>query len=311
MVSRFRYDMGGKVYLDVYSIDPEIREGDLEKTVKSSLLSTKHKSPVDLVELSNQIEHIGTYSSFAGVNFQASFDKYSVPEQLRPYRDAIKLKFNNSIIVFRDGKVFAPPNIIKGEYRDFISTHLKKVPAQLVPEKYPAGKTIAELLPEWGLSRDSVAKYLAIVHRLSPSNGKEITFVYRNEKVHIAPNCIALSGSTPEFPDNFNHERFSWDDYFKEHIAKEMEEEYCLSKNEISLGKLHFLNDVEEIPMIIVEINTPLSTMQLAEKSYDQPKPKEEHSIFFSVKKEDTKKMLDVFDLHPPTARAIDLIRSH
>ena len=309
-VPTYKHNLGGGFHLTAYSIDPQITSGELGKCIENSLLETKGKSPANLGKLSGDIQHLGSYKEFSELQLQPSFDKYEMPAQLHKHRDAVKLKFSDSIIVYREGEVSVPGKVIKGEYRDFVSTHLKRVPSQLVPEEYPDGKTIAELLLEWGLSKNNVAKYLGFAHFMRPSNGDEFSFIYRSKNVHIAPDCMAISGLTPKFPEQFNHEGFSFDEYFRNHLADEMEEEYCLNREEFDIGKIHLMNDVTEIPFAVIEITTPLSTEELAHKAYDQPKPKKEHSIFFSTEGRGLEKVLDQFDVFPSTARVMDMLKS-
>ena len=304
--NNYKFNFKGGGYLEAHSINPEIGSGELERCVNDSLLEIKNKKPIDQKELAKKILTIGVYPNISEIGLKPSFDKYNVPEKLKPYRDAITLGFSDSIIVFRDGKISSPGEIIKAEYRDFASTHLKKIPSKLVPEVYAEGKTIAELLYDWGESPDIVAKFLGLAHFLTPSNGEEFSFVYRTKNLHIAPDCMALSGSTMKFPDRFNHREFNWNNYLKEHLEGEMEEEYCLNPDEFSIGRIHFMNDIDEIPFLVAEIKTPYSTKELAEKAYNQPQPMKEHSIFFSTKRDRLKSILSNFDILPSTAKVID-----
>ena len=89
--AHYRHALGGGEYLDAYSIDPNVGESELKKCVRDSLLTTKGKSSVDLEALSRDIQNIGVYQDFSELQFQPSFDKYQMPEQLHGHRDAIPL----------------------------------------------------------------------------------------------------------------------------------------------------------------------------------------------------------------------------
>lgn len=307
-VANYTHNLGGGSVLTAYSIDPAVGKEALRQCVEDSLLSKKGKSPADLLALSSSIPRIGVYDHFSGMSPQFSFDKYNVPEQLHAFREAIKLGFSESFIVFRNGDISVPAQFIKGEYRDFVSTNLIAIPAKTVPGKYPEGKTIAQLLPEFGLSDKDVAKWLGCAHFMTPSNGQEFSFVYRGKTLHIAPDCLALSGSTTKFPDHFNHESFNIDNYFRSHLAGEMEEEYYLKQDEFGIGKVHLMNDTAQIPFVAVEIKTDVSTEELATKAYGQKQPMKEHPIFFGTDKSGLRKLLEQVDLFPSTARVMDLV---
>jgi len=309
-IQKYNHSLEEGSNLTAYSIDPEIGKSELKQCVENSLLETKRKEPANLVELSQSIRKIGEYQTFSEMQPKFSFDKYNVPQKLHDFRDVFQLGFSDSIIIFKDGNISTPSKFIKGEYRDFVSTHLKRIPSDLVPESYPQGKTIAQLLPEWGLTKKDIANYFGFAHFLTPSNGEEFSFVYRGENLHIAPNCMSVSGSTPTFPDRFNHEGFDIDTYLKSHLADEMMEEYCLNPEEFEIGKIHFMDDQNEIPFAAIEIKTPLSTEELAVRAYDQPQPKEEHSIFFGIDRNNIGSLLNNFDVFPSTARIADLCKS-
>jgi len=307
-LTSYKHDLGGGSVLTAYSIDPAIDKKALEECVEGSLLSRKSKNPADLNALSKTMPLVGVYRNFSAMNLRFSFDKYNVPEPLHKHRDAVQLRFSDSIMVFRNGDISVPAGIIKGEYRDFVATDLKRVPSDLVPDTYPKGKTIAELLPRWGLSDKAVAKWLATAHFMTPSNGAEFSFVYRGKNLHIAPDCIALSGSTPKFPDQFNHKSFNVDTYFKDHLIGEMQEEYCLNPDEFEIGKLPFINDTAQIPFVAVQIKTSASTEELARKAHNQKQPMKEHSIIFGVDKGGLRKLIEQVDIFPSTARVIDVV---
>jgi len=313
----YEYDLGNGSALTAYSIDPKIGVDGLRECVEASLLSTKEKSPLNLETLAQRIPRIRSCQDFLGLGFSFSFDKYFMPVQLHAHRDAYTLGFSDSIAVFRDGKVSSPGELIRADYRDFVSTDLQSVPSKKAPDSYTAGKTVADLLPEWEVSPDAMAKYLGFAHFLRPASKQggsepDYSWVFRDENVHIAKNCMALSGSTPKFPEQFNHEGFSIEDYYRSHLGDEMKEEYCLSKapedGEFSIGGIHLMNDTLQVPFGVVELTTPFSTRQLAERSYGQPQPMKEHGIFFSTDRNGLNAVLEQFDIFPSTARVMNMM---
>lgn len=301
----YEHDLGNGSILNVYSIDSSIDLESLKKTVESNLLKTKRKSQVNLDELVKRIPIVGEVNNFSELEICASFDRYEIPKQLLPYRDAIRLKFSDPIAIYRDD-VRIPLKLIKGEYRDFVSTHLKAVPGDLVPDKYPKDKTIAELLLEWNLDYKSVARLLGFAHVMTPKNGEEISFVYKNREVHIAQDCMAFSGSTPKFPEQFNWNGFSYDDYYRRHLDEEMKEEYCLKSEKFKVGKIYLIEDIAEVPSVSVEIVTNYSTKELAEIAFGNSEAIKEHRIFFSTNRESLKALLEQVDFFPHTARVLE-----
>ena len=157
-----------------------------------------------------------------------------------------------------------------------------------------------------------MAKYLGFAHFMRPADGEEYSFVYRHKDMHIAPDCMAVSGSTPKFPEQFNHKGFSIDNYYQTHLGEEMEEEYCLSKapedGEFRIGGIHLMNDTLQVPFGVVELATPLTTRQLAERAYGQTQPMKEHSTFFSTDQNGLRAVLEQFDVFPSTARVMDMM---
>ena len=99
-----------------------------------------------------------------------------------------------------------------------------------LPELYPAGKTIGQLLPELNLHYNDLASYLGFAFILMPDNGREVSFVQRAKNLGIAPDCMALSGSTPQFPKQHS-KGFDFGSYFESCVAEEMQEEFRIGSN--------------------------------------------------------------------------------
>ena len=280
----------------------------MKEVVIGNLLTTREKDPVDLEELSKNVSLVATVENFSELNIQPAYDRYEVPYQLKPHRDAVKLKFNEPKAFCRSGRVEVPLQLVLGDYRDFVSTFLDNIPHNRAPDYYPKGKTIGELLPEWGLDYRDMGRYFGFSHLLTPDDGREISFVL-NKSEHIATNMIGLSGSTPDFPDRFNWKDFSYDVFYGNHLDVEMKEEYNLRPDDFDIGLIRLLDPRIEIPHAAIQIITDYTTRQIAELAYGHEKPLKEHSIFFSTDKYGLSKVMEQLDIHVPNLFEFDFLK--
>tara|TARA_Y100000034_G_C6856569_1_gene389333 strand:- start:246 stop:1139 length:894 start_codon:yes stop_codon:yes gene_type:complete len=282
--------------LTAYSIDPDMNGEELEKIVSGHRLSVKGKSPIDLNQAANRVRFVREVGRFEDLQIQASFDKYEVPEQLKPYRDRVVLGFSDSVLIPINGDLDIPIKAVKGEYRDFRSTQMSRIPSEEVPDTYEDGKTIEELLPEWGLSYRDLGRCFGVAHVLRVSGGDAISMVYSGD-VDVYANSIGLSGSTPGFPEKFNQEEFSYDEFFKEHLDGEMREEFNLSPNNYRVNGVKLFDAIEDKPIFCVDMVTDLSIEELVRGAYGMPDPLKEHSIILSTDRKGMASVMRGFDI--------------
>jgi len=215
--------------------------------------------------------------------------------------------FNGSIMVVSEG-VGLPLKTEKGGYFDFKATTPKAIPAELLPKEYPSGKTIKELLPTYNLCLDDLARYFAFAFVLLPENGEKISLVKRAKGLGISADCIAFSGGTPEFPKDHNKKDFNITDYFKNIILTEMVEEYKLNANEINIGSSYFTDDRDTIPFLSVEIITPLSLKEIAQRCYGNIDSIKEHPVIISADFNSIPRLINNFAMLPSTAYVLNQI---
>lgn len=300
----FMYDLGNGLFLDAYSLNPEISAEDLDEILSSRDAIRE----VDLEALAETMPVIAELDSLGGLELEVSDEVYTVPEQLQPFRDILKVQLpnegqHNGPIMVVKGEVKLPLPLFKAGYFDFKATHLIAVPAERLPGQYPANKTVRELLPEYGLEVDQMARYVGFAHIMRPNNGKEISFVQRAEGLGIAPDCMALSGSTPRFHEDFFKEGFNFQQYFEEHVRKQMDNEYGLGPNEFRIGKSYFIDDKREIPFVAIEIITDLPAKELAKKAH-----REEHTILYSINPMAVDTLIHRFPIFPSSAYVMNLV---
>ena len=217
---------------------------------------------MDLKSLATDLPVKAVLPSFERLKVTVSDEQYIVPHQLQPYRNTLdnvlkqKGMFNGNIMVIK-GDVEVPLTLYKGGFFDFKATQLTAIPADLLPDKYPSGKTISELLPQYGLDVNQTARYLGFAFIMLTSNGNEISFVQRAKGLGIAADCMALSGATPPFHEDFLKKDFDFPGYIRKVIEREMAEEYKLSPNELRIGSCYLIDDKKSVPFIAIEITTP------------------------------------------------------
>ncbi|MBW2975563.1 hypothetical protein KY366_07620 [Candidatus Woesearchaeota archaeon] len=219
----YEYDLK-KGSLKAYSLNDRIDQTNLERIVSSR--DGKHE-PLSLMEIEKDIIIVRELNSLGELEIKVSPEPSHVPKEFQPSRrllenqkkrkmliDAYRLKtnnpdalqdlyniFNGSVMVVKDGNVKIPLEVCKGGFFDFKATELISVPSLLLPKIYPEGKTIGNLLPEYQLSINQLARYLGFAFILLPSDGAEISFVHRAKGMGIATDCMALSGATPFWRD--------------------------------------------------------------------------------------------------------------
>ncbi len=298
--ANYKYDLGKGITLEAFSVDPALSENDL-----AALLSSKDgTAQPDLEGIKRDISYIGSVDSFNDIEVRLNLEKkYEVPSQLQAYREAVgktsdaKGRYNGPVALF-DGPVSMLLCLFQGGYYDFIATKLKAIPHDLVPDEYPAGKTISELFTEWGINTEERARYLGFAHLMLANNGTEVCFVQRAKEMAIAPDCISVSGSTP---NPTLSPQFNFQQYCEEHIQAEMEEEFNLNPSEFHIGGVHVFDDKKEAPFAALEITTPLTTRVLAERIYGNTQAIKEHPVIYSMPREGVDILLERFPVFPST----------
>jgi len=311
----YRHDLGKGLYLDSYSIDPNIGESELVKIV-----SSKDGSADPALELpAPHIYLIDHLSSFGELKVDVVDTLYAVPPVLQPYRAALgvkldsmtypngKKKYHNGNIAVVDSPVKMPIRLHKGGYYDFKATQLDAVPGDLLPDVYPASKTLEELMPEYEITNNQRARYLCLAFIMLPNNGKEVSLVQRAKDLGIAADCMAVSGGTPPFREDFLRQGFNFQEFYEDQIAEEMKEEYSLQGDEFNITCMYVLEDERILPHVAVEIVTPLTTRELAQRNYGNKKTIEEHPVLYGMKTEAINTLIARFNQLPSVAYFLHL----
>lgn len=306
----YSHDLGDGLTLDAYIIDPNISIDNLKNMILSKDGIT---TDINLERTAKIMPVRAKLNSFNDLSINISKEVYHVPKQLKPFREALedKLisegKFNGNIMVIK-GDVRQPLTLLKGGFFDFKATQLTSIPSELLPSLYPKNKNIAELLPGYGLNITQMARYLGFAFIMMPNCGQEIGFVQRAKGLGIAADVMALSGATPEYHDDFLKEGFNFQEYFKQVIEKELNEEYKLKSNEIEIGKSYLIDDTREIPFIAIEIITPLSTKEMAQRAYGDKEIIKEHPILYNINPKAVDKLINRFPIFESSAYIMDMI---
>ncbi len=300
---KYKYHLGGGIYLEAFSVDPDLKEKDL-----AELISSKDgTAQLDSGSITC-VKHAGHVNRFDELEVRLNLEKtYTVPMRLQAYREAVgrnsdaKGRYNGHVAIV-DGAVGIPLQLFQGGYYDFIATKLGNVPSELVPEQYPAGKTIVELFKEWEVNLEERARYLGFAHVMFTENGEKLSLVQRAKGMAVAPDCVALSGSTPnpKFAPCFNFQQ-----YCKEHINAEMKEEFALEPGEFQLAGVHLFDDTEQSPFGALEIKTPKATQMLAEGIYGNIQAINEHPVLYSVPLGGVDMLLRRFAVFPSTVQVL------
>jgi hypothetical protein len=115
--------------LNAFSLDPELSSSGLEETVKKELT----KPIADINIAAKAIEFIGSFITFNGIQINISDEPYSVPEQLKIFREALGNKLDalrkpgalfpkNGNVAIVKGEVKLPLTLCQGGYYDYHST---------------------------------------------------------------------------------------------------------------------------------------------------------------------------------------------
>jgi hypothetical protein len=175
-----------------------------------------------------------------------------------------------------------------------------------VQKSYPVGKTISELLPKYDLDISQMARYLGFAFIMLPSNGQEISLVERAGGLGIAEACMAFSGKTPAFHNDFLSGNFDFKEYFESNVNKAMEKEYKLNPNEFTIGKCYLIDDIRLIPFVAIEIKTDLSTEDLAKRCYGDKDVNKQHSVLYSVNPNAIDSLINRFPIYYSTAYVLN-----
>lgn len=297
-------------YLNAYSLEPKMTQQELRKLL-SDLRTTE--ANIDLVRLETEMPLIANLELLTDLEIQTINQEYEVPEPFQAYREALDDKlstegmFNGPVMVVK-GAVSNPLTIIKGRYFDFKATELTAKPGELLPDLYPADKTIAELLPEYDLTNNNLARYLGFAFIMRPDNGAEVSFVQRAKNLGVAADCMAFPGSTPTYPSDFNNPDFDIHEHFAANIRDEMKEEYALESDEFQVEKSLLIDDTNSIPFLAITIATPLTTQELAKRTYGKKEVLKEQTILYSVKPVATSVLITQFPVLESSAYIMSLI---
>jgi len=155
---------------------------------------------------------------------------------------------------------------------------------ELQEAQYPAEKTIEDLMQEHGIPNERRGRLFGLAHLMFPANRNEFAFVQKIEGLGIAGGCMTLQGSTPLYNPNFFNPGFDFQTYYMDHLAREMMDEFGLKEDEFSVDGIWLMDDKIVSPFGAVRITTPLSTKELAERTFGQSEPLEEHNVLYYIR---------------------------
>jgi len=294
--------------LSAFAVDPNITEEELAGFVKARDGTSK----LDLANLAKDVLPKGRVESLREMTVDVLDESYKVPEQLRAYREALEEKlsaqgkFNGPVAVL-DGELGRNIRLRRGGYFDFMATKLEVVPATLVPDRYPSGVSIEQLMKEYGIVNEQRARFIGFAFLMLPQNRQEFQLVQRAKGMGIAADCISSSGSTPPFNDDFFIGGFNFGEYWENHVAQEMEEEYKLGKGEFRIDGAYIIDDKKTVPHLALEIQTTPSTAALAERIHGDKSAISEHPVLYSMPPKAIGTFLRRFDVWPSVAFISDL----
>lgn len=282
----YRHDLGNGEFFDAYSLTPDFDHDKLEETV--SKLHGKANLTMDGMDL--RFSKTDRIDSLTDLTLDIQDGAYSVPEPLKPYREAIQRDWEskgkeNGPILISKGDIRVPLKVIQGYYCDFLSTKLGNKPAELLPDAYQAGKTVEQILTDAGISIEERGKYFAFAHLMRPSNGEEFLLVQRAKGMGIAADCIATSGSTPDLVlDSFESKKpGELEKWWSQHFADEMQEEFKLQNGDYRVGAIDFFEDRKVIPFGLVQITTTMPAAEIARRAYGDPRVLQEHLVLYNI----------------------------
>ncbi|MEK6820254.1 MAG: hypothetical protein AABX71_00910 [Nanoarchaeota archaeon] len=170
-------------------------------------------------------------------------------------------------------------------------------------EKYPAGKTLGNIMAEYGLKDEERARYFGFAHFIFPENGEKLQLVHRAKKMIVAPDCISSAGSTPRFSKDFFKPGFNFQQYYEEHIAQEMNEEFKLEKGEFGIKGFYFSHLINTgILNPAFEITSPLTTKEMVDRIHGDEEAVSEHPVVYGMPVEAVPVLLKRFDVLPDIA---------
>ncbi|MAG02062.1 hypothetical protein CMI42_01890 [Candidatus Pacearchaeota archaeon] len=279
-VPTYQHKLDDNHVLNAYSIDPSIGSQELESLVRDN--DGIGNDP----DKAKEISLVRKFDSFDDFDFVVVEGRYEVPEQLRAFREAIGKEYDNKgryngPVAIVDGSVELPLKLKQGGFYDYAATKLGAIPAELLPDSYPADKANGELFEEWGIPNDERAKYLGHAYLMLTNNGKELTLVQRAKGMAVAGDCMGVAGSTPN--PNFSEHGFDYVNYVKGHVNDEMMEEFKLGPDDFSVSGIYLFNDKRNMPFCALEINTSLSGEDLASRIHGDPGAIKEHPVIYSI----------------------------
>ncbi len=168
--------------------------------------------------------------------------------------------------------------------------------------------TLEQVMPELGITNDQRARYLGFAFMMQPGNGREISLVQRAKGLGIAADCISSSGGTPPFQKEFLTPGFDFPKFYTDEVKKEMGEEYNLEQGEFDIGGVYLIDERKQIPFGAVEITTPATTAELAQRIYGKKDAIKEHPILYGMPIEATESFLNRFEIFPAIRFALGLI---
>ncbi len=311
MVISYKHDLGGGLYLNAFAIDPKMTEDEL-RTIVNSL---DGKANLNLEDLSKIIIKTDYVRSIHELKLIPESGKYEVPEPLKHYRETIqrdwdsKGRFNGPVLI-ATGKIINPLKVIQGGYYDYAATRLPDQPSKLLPDIYPEGETIEDILKKNNINLEARARYFGFAHLMWPSNGKEFLLVQRAQGMGIAGDCMSTPGSTPDIvldKPGVKKQGFGVDEYWSYHFAEEMKDEFHLGWGDFWTEDIHLFDDKKMIPFGAINIFTNLSTKEIAEKAFGDPKVLKEHTILYSMQPEVISELLQRYPLFSSVAKTLDI----
>ena len=307
----YKHDLGEGLYLTAFAIDPEINRDKLR-----AIVSSLDGKPNDLEALSGTIVRTDRVRSIQDLQLEPVSGAYKVPKPLERYRRGIKEdwdkkgRFNGPVLI-ATGEIVNPLKVIQGGYYDYAATKLTDEPAKLLPEDYPAGKIVEDILNDNGIDLNQRARYFGFSHLMWPSNGKEFLLVQRAKGMGIAGDCISTPGSTVDVVLNsprLKKSRFSIRDYWSYHFAEEMKDEFNLRWGDFWTGVINLFDDKKMIPFGAINIITELSTEEIARRAFGDPRILKEHTVLYSMQQKAIPTLLQRYPIFPSVAKSLDII---
>ncbi len=132
----YRHDLGNGLYLDAFSLDPNLGQERLEEIVRFK----DGKVQPDLQGYISGVDYIGYIRTLSEIGVVPVDESYQVPQQLRAYRNALAQKldargqFNGSIAIIQPPLQIPIKFFREGRYYDYQATALNDVPGNLLPE---------------------------------------------------------------------------------------------------------------------------------------------------------------------------------